>query len=278
MSNKIKLCSIILSTVLLAGCGSVDQTKTEEKHVIKTEKPLYNTIDNPTKIETFDNSIKINKNKQKYNKESNKENNKENTILTEDDFKSTTYWDEDFLNDIEIVYIDGYDNYNDYNDYNDYDDSDENTADIKTYSNSDINSDKDSDEPDTYNYSWKTDGEYWYFEPSGWKIDNTTWYTLCNCVANEAGSYGITNYNKALVCEVIFNRLWDWGYNSVYDVVAAYNQFEGSENYIGLTDSYYYKVNNNVIDAVAFYCSYPEVFNEGYHFFYGDGYQNHFRY
>lgn len=259
MSNKIKLYCIIFSMIIiLSSCKSTDKSNIEQYND-NQPATYYNTMDIPSKIETFDNSIKISK--QKIIKH------------TIDEPINTNYWDEDFLNDIEIIYIDGYD---DYIDDNYLDDTKEpvikETNNIKTYSKSK------EDEPDTYNYSWKTDGEYWYFEPSGWKIDNTTWYTLCNCVANEAGSYGITDYNKALVCEVIFNRLWDWGYNSVYDVVAAYNQFEGSENYISLIDSYYYKVNDNVINAVAFYCSYPEIFNEGYHFFYGDGYQNHFRY
>lgn len=127
-----------------------------------------------------------------------------------------------------------------------------------------------------YEYSWSSDGEYWYFEPSGWVIDNQSYYVLCNCVANEAGSNWISTYNKALVCEVIFNRLNGWGYNSVYDVVSAPNQFTGSGNYVNLNE-YSYKVNDDVISAVAFYCSYSEIFNEGYYYFTGDGYQNHFR-
>lgn len=127
-----------------------------------------------------------------------------------------------------------------------------------------------------YEYSWSTDGEYWYFEPSGWILDNETYYTLCNCVANEAGSYWITEYDKALVCEVIYNRLHDWGYSTVHEVVAAPNQFTNSYKYINLTDQYYEFVNDQVISAVAFYCSYPEIFTEGYHSFTGDGYQNKF--
>lgn len=125
-------------------------------------------------------------------------------------------------------------------------------------------------------YSWSSDGEYWYFEPSGWVLDNQSYYVLCNCVAHEAGSDWISTYNKALVCEVIFNRLNDWGYNSVYDVVAAPNQFTGSDGYAYL-NTYSSEVNDNVISAVAYYCSYPEIFTEGYFYFTGDGYQNHFR-
>lgn len=127
-----------------------------------------------------------------------------------------------------------------------------------------------------YEYSWSSDGEYWYFEPSGWVLDNQSYYVLCNCVAHEAGSNWISTYNKALVCEVIFNRLNYWGYNSVYDVVAAPNQFTGSGGYVYL-NTYSGEVNDNVISAVAYYCSYPEIFTEGYMYFTGDGYQNHFR-
>lgn len=127
-----------------------------------------------------------------------------------------------------------------------------------------------------YEYSWSSDGEYWYFEPSGWVLDNQSYYVLCNCVAHEAGSNWISTYNKALVCEVIFNRLNGWGYNSVYDVVAAPNQFTGSGGYVYL-NTYSSEVNDGVISAVAYYCSYPEIFTEGYFYFTGDGYQNHFR-
>lgn len=128
--------------------------------------------------------------------------------------------------------------------------------------------------PPEYEYSWSTDGEYWYFEPSGWAIDNKSYYVLCNCVANEAGCNWISTYDKALVCEVIFNRLNN-GYASIYDVVAARDQFTGSSAYVNL-ECYSGKVTDDVISAVAFYCSYPEIFNHGYYYFRGDGYQNHF--
>lgn len=132
------------------------------------------------------------------------------------------------------------------------------------------------EEPVSYEYSWYSDGENFYFEPSGWIIDSISWYALCNCVANEAGSYWISEYNKALVCEVIFNRKEKWGYESVYDVISAPNQFTGSSKYINLGNQYSKDVNDGVINAVAFYCSYPNIFNEGYLYFTGDGRQNHF--
>lgn len=132
------------------------------------------------------------------------------------------------------------------------------------------------EEEPVYEYSWSFDGENWHFEPSGWTISNSDWIVLCNCVANEAGSYWITEADKGRVCEVIFNRYHWWGYNSIYDVIAAPNQFEGSDGYINL-EEYSYKVTDQVINGCAFYCSWPDVFNEGYLFFTGDGYQNHFR-
>lgn len=130
-------------------------------------------------------------------------------------------------------------------------------------------------EPEEYEYAWESDGDYWYFYPSGWVLDNKSWYVLCNCVANEAGSDWVNIWDKAKVCEVIFNRIWDWGYDSVYDCVSAPQQFTGSSNYVEL-DDYYYKVTGGVIDACAFYCSWPELWDEGYHYFIGDNYANYF--
>lgn len=160
---------------------------------------------------------------------------------------------------------------------------DNNTTETNTSSTDEVeDTDKSSDEDvaieeePVYEYSWSFDGENWHFEPSGWTISNRDWIVLCNCVANEAGSYWITEADKARVCEVIFNRYHWWGYNSIYDVIAAPNQFEGSSSYINL-EEYSYKVTDQVINGCAFYCSWPDVFNEGYLFFTGDGYQNHFR-
>lgn len=131
------------------------------------------------------------------------------------------------------------------------------------------------EEEQSYEYSWESDGYYWYFEPSGWILDNKSWYTLVNCVANEAGAYWIDEWDKAKVCEVVFNRLWYWGYPDIYSVISDYGQFSGSSNYVEL-DDYSYKVTTNVIDACAFYCSWPDIFNHNYFYFLGDGYNNHF--
>ena len=134
-----------------------------------------------------------------------------------------------------------------------------------------------TEENPTYEYSWYNDEEgNMHFEPSGWVISNRDWVNLCNCVANEAGACWISEYDKALVCEVIFNRYNNWGYGSIYDTIAAPGQFSGSSAYIDL-EGYSGKVSSQVESGVAFYCSWPEIFNHGYYFFYGDGYYNHFR-
>lgn len=134
-----------------------------------------------------------------------------------------------------------------------------------------------TEESPTYEYSWYNDEEgNMHFEPSGWVISNRDWVNLCNCVANEAGACWISEYDKALVCEVIFNRYNNWGYGSIYDTIAAPGQFSGSSAYIDL-EGYSGKVSSQVESGVAFYCSWPEIFNHGYYFFYGDGYYNHFR-
>lgn len=134
-----------------------------------------------------------------------------------------------------------------------------------------------TEESPTYEYSWYNDEEgNMHFEPSGWVISNRDWVNLCNCVANEAGACWISEYDKALVCEVIFNRYNNWGYGSIYDTIAAPGQFSGSSAYIDL-EGYSSKVSSQVESGVAFYCSWPEIFNHGYYFFYGDGYYNHFR-
>ena len=63
--------------------------------------------------------------------------------------------------------------------------------------------------------------------------------------------------------------------NTVYDVLSQPNQFEGSEYYTWL-GTYSSEVSNDVISAVDLYFSNPYDFSQGYMYFYGDGYQNHF--
>jgi hypothetical protein len=63
--------------------------------------------------------------------------------------------------------------------------------------------------------------------------------------------------------------------NSVIEVLTKQNQFTGAESYAYL--GYFTSdVSQDVIDAVALYFSDQSSFNEGYLYFYGDGYQNHF--
>lgn len=133
-------------------------------------------------------------------------------------------------------------------------------------------------EEPTYDYSWWPEEDGMHFSPSGWVVDWESYYTLCNCVAHEAGWHYIDTYHKALVVEVIYNRVNRSGL-SVHDVVGSPNQFEGSGTYINITDGYSREVNDDVISAVAFYCSWPEIFDEGYYYFTGNhpDHQNHFR-
>ena len=81
---------------------------------------------------------------------------------------------------------------------------------------------------------------------------------------------------KAKVVEVIMNRVKSETFpNTIYGVLAQPNQFDGAYNYInlGVFSSF---VTDTVKEAVDLYFSSPETFSEGYYYFYGDGYQNHF--
>ena len=99
---------------------------------------------------------------------------------------------------------------------------------------------------------------------------------LCNAVAHEASSNGISTYNKALVVEVIMNRVNSPSYsNSVYGVLTEPNQFTGAWGYVNL-GTYSYQVTDDVKNAVTYYFNNPGEFCHGYFSFWGDGYQNHF--
>ncbi len=107
-------------------------------------------------------------------------------------------------------------------------------------------------------------------------ITDEEYIILCNAVANEAGSDWISVNDKAKVVEVIMNRVKSETFpNTIYGVLAQPNQFDGAYNYInlGVFSSF---VTDTVKEAVDLYFSSPETFSEGYYYFYGDGYQNHF--
>lgn len=125
----------------------------------------------------------------------------------------------------------------------------------------------------SYTYHW--DDDYYYFDRSGITISKDDYIILCNCVANEYGSNYINTWEMGLVAEVIFNRYYWWGYNSIRSVITAPNQFEGSGSYSGL-DTFSYKVTDHVKNSVNTYLSFPEYFDEGYTSFRGDGRWNYF--
>ena len=107
-------------------------------------------------------------------------------------------------------------------------------------------------------------------------ISDEDYILLCNAVANEAGSNWISDYNKALVVEVIMNRVNSPKFsNTVYGVLTEPNQFTGAWNYVTLT-TFSSGVTQSVKDAVILYFKEPESFTQGYLGFWGDGYSNHF--
>jgi len=107
-------------------------------------------------------------------------------------------------------------------------------------------------------------------------ISDEDYILLCNAVANEAGSNWISDYDKALVVEVIMNRVKSPSFsNTVYGVLTEPNQFTGAWNYVNLT-TYSGYVTQSVKDAVKLYFNEPESFTQGFLGFWGDGRSNHF--
>lgn len=108
-------------------------------------------------------------------------------------------------------------------------------------------------------------------------ISDADYILMCNCVAHEAGSNSISVYNKALVVEVVMNRVNDSRFpNTIYGVITQKYQFTGSSTYANL-GTYSSKVTDSVKEAVDLYFTDPSQFNHGYLYFTGDGKQNHFR-
>lgn len=107
-------------------------------------------------------------------------------------------------------------------------------------------------------------------------VSDSDYILLCNCVAHEAGSDWITAYNKALVVEVIMNRVNSSAYpDTIYGVITQNGQFSGCWNYANL-GTYSSKVTDLVKEGVDMYLNDPDSFNHGYTGFWGDGSQNHF--
>ena len=107
-------------------------------------------------------------------------------------------------------------------------------------------------------------------------ITDEEYILLCNAVAHEAGSNTISTEEKAKVVEVIMNRVYSSKFpNTIYGVITQPYQFTGSGSYANL-GTFSYKVTQSVKDAVELYFRESESFTQGYMFFWGDGYSNHF--
>ena len=108
-------------------------------------------------------------------------------------------------------------------------------------------------------------------------ITDEEFVVLCNVVAHEAGSAWISEYDKALVVEVIMNRVNSSSFpGTITEVLTQRNQFTGSESY-AFKGTYLSYVTEQVQNAVRYYFNNQAEFNHGYLYFWGDGRQNHFR-
>ncbi len=108
-------------------------------------------------------------------------------------------------------------------------------------------------------------------------ISESDYILLCNAVGHEAGGASVSVPDKALVVEVIMNRVYSPNYpNTIYGVLTQKLQFSGSSKYVDL-GTYSGKVNADVKAAVDLYFADPSVFNHGYLSFTGDGTRNYFR-
>lgn len=107
-------------------------------------------------------------------------------------------------------------------------------------------------------------------------ITDEEFIILCNAVGHEAGCNWISTYDKALVVEVIMNRVYSPLYpNTILGVLTQPYQFSGSSSYVYL-GSYASYVSQDVKDAVTLYFSDQGSFSHGYYSFYGDGRRNYF--
>ena len=91
---------------------------------------------------------------------------------------------------------------------------------------------------------------------------------LCNVVGHEYGSDWVPEAEKALVAEVVMNRVNSPQFpNSIYTGLEYLVEMDHMSSY----------VTQSVRDAVDLYLSNPSQFQHGYLFFNGDGYRNYFR-
>lgn len=122
-----------------------------------------------------------------------------------------------------------------------------------------------------------TDAEDLNTESFAISVTDREYIMLCNVVGHEYGSDWVPEAEKALVAEVVMNRVNSPQFpNSIYEVLVQPNQFTGLEYLIEMDHMSSY-VTQSVRDAVDLYLSNPSQFQHGYLFFNGDGYRNYFR-
>ena len=123
----------------------------------------------------------------------------------------------------------------------------------------------------------QTDAEDLNTESFAISVTDREYIMLCNVVGHEYGSDWVPEAEKALVAEVVMNRVNSPQFpNSIYEVLVQPNQFTGLEYLIEMDHMSSY-VTQSVRDAVDLYLSNPSQFQHGYLFFNGDGYRNYFR-
>lgn len=108
-------------------------------------------------------------------------------------------------------------------------------------------------------------------------ISESDYILLCNAVGHEYGSNWVSIQDKALVVEVIMNRVNSASFPStIYGVLTQPYQFSGAWSYVNL-GCFSYQVTQSVKDSVLYYFQHPDEFTHGYLSFNGDGYRNYFR-
>ena len=125
--------------------------------------------------------------------------------------------------------------------------------------------------------SAETEAEVTAEESGAITVTDREYIMLCNVVGHEYGSDWVPEAEKALVAEVIMNRVNSPAFpNTIYDVLMQRNQFSGLE-YLVRMDKMSGYVTDSVKAAVDMYLADPSQFDHGYLYFNGDGYRNYFR-
>jgi len=108
----------------------------------------------------------------------------------------------------------------------------------------------------------------------------TEYLMICNVVGHEYGADWVDIAEKALVAEVIMNRVHNSAFPStVEQVLVAPYQFSGAQSW---AVSYAYQgafspwVTESVKNAVNYYFEHISDYQHGYLYFWGDGWRNHF--